>query len=220
MLAIVVATEFELGDQDFVWREEFGLRLSYLSDDVCLIISGPGLAKTALALVGLEKFKQQYPNSQFVNIGIAGSLAQDEVGAVFMPGNFAFAASAKVESAMEGLVDSCYPQINLRNDETIATVPVPLWDKAFASLLADQGCRLVDMESYFFASWAQESEVEFYFIKVVSDRADQESKVDFKTNVRVAINKISVALDQLKALISSSKRVDLAAVINCFGINS
>ena len=218
MLALVLATEFELGNQSLNWKQEFGLNLSFLSDDVCVVITGAGLAETALSLTGLDKFKQQYPSTIFVNVGIAGSLGEDEVGAVFMPGSFSFVASAKVESAVEGLVEKCYPKVKLREGVGAVTVPVPLWDKGFASTLANEGERLVDMESYLFAAWSFRNKNEFHFIKIISDRADQESKADFKLNVQIAINKISTALDTIKALISSSKRVDLAAVINCFGI--
>jgi hypothetical protein len=171
-------------------------------------------------LASLEKFKDQYPSSVFVNLGIAGGLGLQQLGQVLTPGVFSFAASAKNESALEGLIDNCYPEIKLRDGTKALTVPVPLWDDELSKSFAQRGYSLVDMESYIFAAWALKSKSEFHFIKFVSDHADQESKTDFKTNVKFAISKISNGLSQIQALISSSKRVDLASINKCFGIKS
>ena len=219
MIALVFATEFELGDRHFEWEVFEGLKFTKLNDQLCIIITGAGVAKTALSLVALEKFRSLHKSIQFINIGIAGSLKDVGVSQAYMPGSFVFNTFSLVKSPTQGFVESCYPQVDLYQGPCLATSAVPVWDEGNHNHLIGLGAEIVDMEAYLFANWAKECEQEFYFIKLISDQASEESKESFKSGAIRAIESISKGLESLEALISSPKEVDLASIKKCFRVD-
>lgn len=220
MIALLLATEFELGNRVFEWEDFEGAKLSVLNEGLCLLITGAGLADTALSLSRLEKLKSNYGVSQFINIGIAGCLNEDLCEEAYIPGSFSFNTFSLGESPTKGFVENCYPKIDLYEGPHLATSAVPVWDQRTKQYLSELGADLVDMEAYLFAKWAKESDQDFYFLKFISDRASKESKEKFKTGAFKAIERISEGLCSLEALICESKEVDLGLIKKCFRISS
>lgn len=220
MIALLFATEFELGNKTFDWVDFDGLKISYLNQNICIIITGAGIADTALSLISLNNFRQKHESVKIINIGIAGCLNEALDHGAYMPGVFTFNTFSLGESPSEGFVESCYPQVKLYEGPVLVTSAVPVWDKVTKAFLSKSNADFVDMEAYLFAKWAKESSQEFYFVKIISDHASEESKEKFKIGAFKAIESISDGLSSLEALISASKEVDLESIKKCFRVDS
>ncbi|WDE96982.1 hypothetical protein PQO03_03280 [Lentisphaera profundi] len=220
MIALLIATEFELKNQNYVWEDFEGLAITYINDGLCAIIVGAGVAKVSLSLIPLTEFKEKNSEVIFINLGIAGNLADRNLAQAYMPGKFIFNTYASNESPTAGFIEACYPGINLYQGPTLATSAMPIWEARNKDFLSKKGAELVDMEAYILASWAKQYGLTVYFIKVISDLACEESKQNFEIGALRAIEIISHGIFELDALISASIEVNSCSIKKCFGIKS
>ncbi len=158
MICLLFATKFELGDfaENREWQDIAKLEGFYLNEDICVLITGAGSAKCALALAKLESLRLAQKKLSIVNIGIAGALDSRPLLSVHQLGRFIYSGGKNQTEVVDGIVRNAYPELELEPGLAQAvTVPIPLWEDDYSAELAQEGRHLVDMESYFFAMYAK-----------------------------------------------------------------
>ena len=219
MICLLVATSFEAGDLVDQSKEFDYPSKIVLNDRMILLLTGAGPVNAGLALGEMNDLLKTHPKIQFINVGIAGSLKKHDLLTVHFPTRFRFDCGAETQSASPGLLKSCYPDCDLFEGDRIVTVPAPLWNKQYGQVLASQGGDLVDMEAYVFARWAELNSASMRFVKIVSDRGDEDEQSDFMANARLAVKELSRGLKSLRELISKQDTVNLKQLKYCFGIH-
>ncbi len=137
----------------------------YRKSDTCLIISGIGKIKAAIAATALlSKLEHEIKHSVFINIGVCGASPKFELGAVVLPVSIS-SASIKRKFFPDLLLKHSFIEADMFTSDLAVGDP--------AELLAD----CVDMEGYGFYQAANYflKTSQIYCLKIVSDFCDLKS---------------------------------------------
>ena len=173
--------------------------------EVTLIVIGIGFNEGSPQISEILK---SFSSSDLVlNVGSAGSLSPGvDPGDCFIPDKFVYDREEKSLDPNRLLEKTCPQEVlNILNDKnikfktgTLVTVKEPVESsKAVEKLRSLYNASAVDMEAFYLAEGATQSDIPFASLKIISDRADGSTQVDFKKYLPTVSTKIRCILTQL-----------------------
>ena len=142
-----------------------------------------------------------------LNVGSAGSLYPGlDPGDCFIPDTFVYDREEESLDSNQLLEKKCPQEVlNILKDSkikfktgTLVTVKEPVESsKAVEKLRSLYNAYAVDMEAFYLAEAASQNNIPFTSLKIISDRADGSTQVDFKKSLPTVSAKIRCILTQL-----------------------
>jgi adenosylhomocysteine nucleosidase len=156
----------------------------YHSEKLHLLRTGVGMQKAGETL---STYLKKYQPGKIINIGTAGALNPK-----FGTGKIIEAKCIKNEQVDEIYLIPLQINQQLFEQVNLLTVTEAVLDRQRKEKLSTEyNVDIVDMEAFALANIAQQNNIEFYCIKIISDQADENAKKDFENNYKNLIDKLS-----------------------------